>query len=175
MMKYIHYGSSELTPILFNKNLKDNELLNKPNGGLWASPIGEEYFTWKDWCEENDFHLDSLNESFTFELRDPSKIFTIKRPEDIIKLDKLGLLSKGTNAFDTYYINWNKMVKLYDGVQLIHGDDYYAFFHDVVWFGFDQNQTELEKYAGMFYSWDVDSIIIWNESQIIITENGKND
>ena len=168
MMKYIHYGSSELASILFNENLKDNGLLNKPNGGLWASPIGEEYFTWKDWCEENEFHLDRLNKSFTFELRDPSKIFTIKEPEDILKLDKLGLLYKDdTRTFDNYYMDWNKIIKLYDGVQLIHGD-YYGFFHDVIWFNFDQNQTKLKKYAGMFNSWDVDSIIIWNESQIVI-------
>ena len=37
----------------------------KPQGGLWATPIGSG-FGWKEWCEENNFHQKELKESFTF-------------------------------------------------------------------------------------------------------------
>ena len=51
---YIHYGNDHFDMNLFNEkknNPRDNQFLNKPPFGFWASPFGDEYYGWKEWCE----------------------------------------------------------------------------------------------------------------------------
>lgn len=150
---YIHYGSNTFDPEL----LRERALMNistvfamprKPYG-LWAcrdNPGFLEYYTWKDWCINEDFHTEKLKESFTFHLVDGAKILLLNATIEPIS-------PYITPVFDG---NWNTLdiCKLYndgyDGIELIHGDNY----------------TNIH-YSDIFYTWDVDCIVIWNPDVII--------
>ena len=55
--QYIHYGNNHFNIDIFKEkaaNPRDNSFMNKPPFGLWASPVGSDYWTWRDWCESED-------------------------------------------------------------------------------------------------------------------------
>ena len=155
-MQFIHYGNTKLEPIRISK--LDNSYLNKPNIGLWASPIGEEYYTWKEWCEAEDFRKCDDDNSFKFHLSDKANILIIDHPDVLLQLKQRQLLIGKPESSLNVVLDYDKIIsnKLYDGVLLIHGN-YYNLFHS----GCKLNNTYINKYID-FYSWDCDSIVIWN-------------
>ena len=59
---------------------------DKPKG-LWASPVGKEFYTWEEWCRGEDFPLSRDNtcgKHFYFKLKDNVKVLTIKEASDIV-------------------------------------------------------------------------------------------
>lgn len=61
--QYIHYGSDHFSMEKFKEiqnKLNDHSWQNKPNYGLWASPVDAEY-GWADWCKGEEFHTDRLD------------------------------------------------------------------------------------------------------------------
>ena len=134
---YVHYGSKAFDLDKFLE-LKDNGILrhgwhawnNKPDYGLWASPVDTD-FGWKEFCTNEDFRTDRLSESFTIELSDDARVFTVTKLDDIP--------SDYISERKTHY------GEDYDAMELIHSDGHYSELHD-----------------GLFYAWDVDSIVIWN-------------
>lgn len=158
MKEYIHYGSNKFDPEMFKPIDMNNPYMsslgiNKPKHGigLWASPVDIDY-GWKEWCEAEDFHTDRLNESFTFTLKPTAKILVVQSLDDIepyvkkwcdINSDFLRYESISNS------IDFIDIAKTYDGVELIHGDNY----------------TDL--HYSVFYSWDVDSIVVWNKVVIV--------
>lgn len=180
---YEHLGA-EITDDLYNIHLEsiDPEYsnINKPRGGLWGCRLNnrdENYFDWRSWCEGEDFHTDYYNDDnnqYVFSLKENGNILTFSG-DDIMKHIKdpiktcFGYIS--SDEFDKIYnnlsdkdillpidkcreyvdsnnfvlrINWKHVIQNYDGFELLHGE-YYGLLH----------------YNG-FYSWDCDSIVIWN-------------
>lgn len=159
-MRFIHYGSTELKEILKQKNKIFSSYLNKPYTGLWASPIGSEYFTWKDWCVGESYRECNEDNSFTFKIKEGSNILLLESREDLYKVkDFIIVESRFTKYFD-----YDKIMNQYDGILLIHGDDY-SYFHDQ----FSLFEDD-DPYRGMFNSWDCDSIVIWNSDAIEVEE-----
>ena len=62
-LKLITYGCGEKFSRRKFKSIR-NRLHNKPEGGLWASPVDAEY-GWREWCEAESWG--NLSHSFTFE------------------------------------------------------------------------------------------------------------
>lgn len=141
---YIHYGNDHFDMDVFNarKIAYENKLsamaINKPPFGFWACRTDDE-FGWKYWCECEDFHTDRLDKSFVFTLSESARILTIRSHDDIEPF-----LTENPFWSISKVIDFEKIMFRYDALELIHGDNYTCL-HD-----------------GLFYSWDVDSIVIWN-------------
>jgi hypothetical protein len=144
--QYIHYGSSCFDINIFKEkatNPRDKSFMNKPPYGFWASPVGSDYWTWREWCESEDYCTDRLDASFKFTLTKKARILTVRKREDIFPY----LIPIA--HFGGYKLDFNKIMKDYDGMELIHGNRY------------------LELHDNEFYAWDVDSIVIWNPYIIV--------
>lgn len=147
---YIHYGCDHFDFDRLNKQYLEvmnnfynqSMFLNKPPIGLWASPVNG-HLTWKDWCEAEEFHTDRLDKSFTFTLTDSAKVLMVRSMNDVNAYIKHGDLF---STMDTKFVNFEKIMRHYDAMELCHDDNY----------------MELHSYPGMFNSWDVDSIVVWN-------------
>ena len=155
---YIHYGSDKFDIDKFHRfvgNDLSDLAINKPKAktGLWASPT-DCWLSWKDWCEGEEFHTEALEKAFTFTLSPGSIILTVRRCADIDPYLKYW------SDIDPMYSGYNSLSKAidfqaifddgYDGVELVHSQKYY-----------------MELHMGPFYSWDVDSIVVWNPDVII--------
>lgn len=83
--KYIHYGSDHFDPKRFNTDFDDSKYENcglnwpKPfyaRAGLWASPENCHY-SWRNFCEDEQFNLYDLKSSFVFTIKHPENIFHV--------------------------------------------------------------------------------------------------
>jgi hypothetical protein len=148
---FIHYGASRYDPSKF-KPIKNRLLATKPEGGLWASPLGAEY-GWKAWCESNEFHVERLENSFQFTLAENANILIIR------SADQLHDLPQAKQDFDMGKNTWvcldfEKLAT--DGVDAILVD-------------ISGDVTDDIKMEGLYwklYGWDCDSIIILNKEAI---------
>lgn len=160
---YIHYGSDKFDIDKFHgfeKTLYSDLAINKPapKVGLWGSPT-DCWLSWRDWCEGEEFHTEALEKAFTFTLSPSAKILTVRRCTNINPYLKywsdIDPMYSGS-----MYSGYNSLFKAidfqaifddgYDGVELVHSQKYY-----------------MELHMGPFYSWDVDSIVVWNPDVII--------
>lgn len=79
----IHYGNSVFDASLFQPIQDSTTGFNKPRGGLWASPIKSKY-GWREWCEMENFRVESLKSFFKFLF--VGRVLIIDKFEDIKKL-----------------------------------------------------------------------------------------
>lgn len=153
MIKYIHYGHSKFAPLLF-KPVQNQLCLPKPTGGFWASRTDSDS-GWAEWCGNNDFHLEKLEEKFIFTLKPESKILVIKSCEEVDKLKKVYPLSQDTfptgsniGILGWTYLDYEKIAADYDAIEFF-----------ISW-GLYQK----------LYGWDCDSLLVLNPD-VIIAEN----
>ena len=140
MERYIHYGHKEFDPQKFQE-IKNQPMLPKPKGGLWASPVNAEY-GWKDWCEAENFRDCNSEESFLFRLKDVAKVYHIRSMQDV---KSMPLIETGIT---TYYVpDFEKM--LTDG-----------------WDAIELHLSECQELYWELYGWDCDSILIMNKDII---------
>ncbi len=142
---YIHYGidKTEYDPMRVVQETK-NHLRSKPSRGLWASPLREGAYTWKEWCESEEFHTERLNASFKFSIKDTARILEVHSEDDI-----LPYLVK--DPYDQA-LNEEVLFEKFDGIELFISDDYPTLHY------------------GFFNSWDVDSVVVWNPDVIDILD-----
>lgn len=151
---YIHYGSNHLIKEKVTEMKREagsNMYINKPDFGLWGSTVDCE-FGWKEWCESEDFRTDTLDRYFVFKVKDGAKIFTVRKNDDVSDYLYTPHLFTLKYMFPQKYIDFDKIMKEYDGMELIHGDNY------------------MDLHFGYFYSWDVDSIVVWNPDVIEVVD-----
>ena len=151
---YIHYGSNHLIKekvIEMKHEAGSNMAINKPDFGLWGSPVDCE-FGWKEWCEAEDFRTDTLDRYFVFKVKDGAKIFIVRNNDDVSDYLCTPHLFTLEYMFPPKYIDFNKIMKEYDGMELIHEDNYSSLHYNY------------------FYSWDVDSIVVWNPDVIEVVD-----
>ena len=55
--------------------------MNKPHGGLWASPVGAEH-SWYEWVKDNQFYPKRLELNFEFELSPDARVLELT-PENV--------------------------------------------------------------------------------------------
>jgi hypothetical protein len=153
---------------------------NKPLGGFWGSRINQEdeYYSWRQWCEmeqfNTEYYLNPKNRHL-FSLSNDSKIFLIdgnsisrKRFPDQLsgkftrdefnklitdyKVLRYTLYDETGHKNLAFGLDWDYIVKNYDGFELINGNCWGMF-----------------RYNG-FYTWDCDSIVVWNTDIINLEE-----
>ena len=143
--KYVHYGSSEFIPELFDEI--ENEPWEKPLGGLWASPVDSP----KSWKRHVEINRDlesshSIKHSFTFTLAENSKVAHIYSVED---LEKLPIIDNGMRL--SIWLDFEQMIKDgYDAIELHLSEE-----------KIDETDIGNSLYWKL-YTWDVDSILIMN-------------
>ncbi len=148
MKRYIHYNSNAYDKERLKKALTTERLYGrsfKPHG-LWASPVNAE-IGWKEWCEDQDFHVDRLEKSFEFTLSPEAKVLTINKLEDaadFLIVDYMGWYTT------LYNLNHSLIYSRYDAMEVIMSSDYINLHGNNV-----------------FNPWDVDSICIWNPEIIV--------
>lgn len=142
-MEYVHYGSNKFDMKKF-REIENIPEFAKPKGGLWASRIDTEY-SWKEWCENNEFGLDKLKESFKFKLKEDAKILTI---ENHVQLEKLPRNKNNKITREIFIaLDFEKLAKEYDGIEVLISKD-----QELYW---------------KLYGWDCDSILIMNPNIIV--------
>jgi hypothetical protein len=116
-MELIHYGSNTYNPELFKPVTNHKPAsVNKPIGGLWVSPTNCEW-SWKDFCEAEDFRIDKLSSSFKLKLKDGVRIYKIDSLDDLTKLVKS---HSWKNIIDCYELDFEKLSKDYDVIYLTY-------------------------------------------------------
>lgn len=141
---YIHYGHRCFVPELFLP-IKNIEFRNKPEGGLWASPVNAEY-GWRQWCEDNDMFTKNMNESFRFRLKWNAEVWHIHSVADLknIPKDDRNATLGGDEAIFPDFEELRRME--IDAVELHFSED--------------------PKLYMAMYGWDCDSILILNRDVI---------
>ncbi len=151
--RYIHFGSNHYDKQRLERAVtsdKKYRRLDKPNG-LWASPIDAKY-GWKEWCENEEFRLEGLEESFEFTLSPEAKILRIEKLSDATDYFIADRRIDYANTLITtvYSLNLPLIYDRYDAMEVILSNDWQTF-HDI----------------NIFYTWDVDSICVWNPDIIV--------
>ena len=144
--KYIHYGHAEFRPELF-REIKNRYEFVKPSGGLWASAVDAPY-GWKQWCMDQDFYVHRLQDNFTFELSENSKILHIRSVEDLESLPK-----QENVVINPPWVSLDFEKLLADGWDAVE-------LHLS-----EENLDTLGWFDGLYYAlygWDCDSILIMN-------------
>jgi hypothetical protein len=149
-MIYTHYGASEYNPEKF-KPIKNRPISAKPEGGLWASPLGAKH-GWKEWCEGNEFHVEKLEKSFQFTLAENANILTLRSTDQLRGLPEAKQeFDMGINAW--VCLDFEKLAA--DGVDAILVD-----------ISGDETAEWMEGLYWKLYGWDCDSILILNKEII---------
>ena len=145
---YIHYGHNKFR---IPDPIKNLDYFDKPRGGLWASRKDDE-FGWKDWCEREEFHLESFNQCFEFTLKNSARILVL---DCLDQLDSLPQINDANHQFikgDTFsecLLDFEKLAQEYDAIEL----------------------TNIGAFYWALYGWDCNSILIMNPDIIEIKEN----
>jgi hypothetical protein len=114
--------------------------MNKPSGGLWSSPVDSKY-GWRDWADSNNFGDLSTSFRFTFK----GNIAVVDDYESLCKLPSLELpFINGVPI-----INFNRMIKLYDGI-FVRG-------------------------RGLHYlnAWDCETVLVFNRESILLEASAR--
>ena len=149
MLMYIHYDSSQYNPDMF-KPIKNKELMTKPTGGLWGSPVGCEY-GWKEWCDDNSFRDCTEDNSFQFSLHHDANILQINSVADLDRLPKVD------NIYPMSWVllDFEKLLENgIDAIQLNLSNDT------------DKHCLEEGLYFKL-YGWDCDSILVMNKDVVV--------
>ena len=142
---YIHYGTTSFDPERFEK-VKNCRFSIKPSGrgGFWASPINSER-NWFNWAKINDFRIYDIDNCFKFKLKNPNKILYINSEEAYNYLtSNYGIK---VNSYCPFFIDFEKMIK--DG-----------------WDALEASLTDFPELYDLLYTWDCDSILIFNSDAI---------
>lgn len=171
---YIHYGSDHFDKRKFHKirNCILGDIGEKPKAGtgMWASPVDSET-TWREWCEEEDFHTESLLSSFSFKLFPTARVLYIRNSDE---------LSAAKETYQNYrwfdyiwrgdysYIRSSMESKFCPDFERI-ANDYDAMYVRMWW--------EMEPNSGSYYQlygWDVDSLLVFNPNVVEEVRNDSN-
>lgn len=146
---FITYGHI-FDPKKFQKPTNGRRIImNKPDGGFWASTLDENGSSWKRWCEDEEFRSDfSVYTKFRF--KKSSKIYVIDCVND---LDML-VWSYGTWTHERRVIDWEALSSDYDGVYLTEVG----------------NSLCHLSYPNNLNSWDVESVVVLRQDSIEILE-----
>jgi len=151
---YIILGKKELTREKFSP-VKSRVGLNKPEGGLWASPYypDKEYISsWHEWCAiEMDNWLS--NDSVILTVKDNARIFTIDSQEDLLKFINIvgvaedEIMSKISYRFASP--NFEKAKELFDVIYLSENGQW-------------KTRFSCKECQYNLYGWDCESVLILN-------------
>lgn len=149
--RYIHYGHDKFDRNLFVP-VRNGRHLNKPVGGLWASPVDAER-GWYNWCKSNDFILGRLRTGFLFELSQNARVLELT-PDNVWELpeDKESLFIR-------------RPIEKRDFLSMVEAVDFEALARE-----YDVLECSLSEYPSLYwslYGWDCDCILVLNPEVIV--------
>lgn len=147
---FIHYGHSHFDRSMFEPIRNDEiSLLNKPHGGLWASPTNGRN-TWKQWCEAEQYRECSDDCCFHFKLLASARIARIETIKDYEKLPKRPF--DNILFFEPRFLtlDFEEIRKHYDAILYIRN-------------------KELDC-PGPMTTWDCDSLLVLNPDVVVEAE-----
>ncbi len=163
MKKFITYGIS-FDPERFEE-IKNGQrrLSNKPDGGLWASPV-KSGWSWRDFCRSEGYHRsDRPSNVWTkFVLAQGTRIYTINTLKDLITLQSRYPLQP-RDAFEAYILRDDRAIDFealkedYDGVYLTEQ-------------GLDRCRKPDCKFKINLYNWDCECILMFRANKIKVLE-----
>jgi hypothetical protein len=176
-MTYIHYGSDAFIPEYFQP-VQNNQFYSiKPEGGLWASPKNGR-FTWKDFCEGDNFQTEALEYSFEFELKPNAKILEIKTITDLNRVPATD--SNGKRYYSSFqessegiFLDQKKFMEYMSEVQR-YGMNYKIDFveinkeYDAVYV----DGADIYLHWAL-YGWDCETLLILNPDVIVPLEESS--
>lgn len=146
---FVSYGTDSFSEENFKTPIF-NQVNNKPHGGFWGSPIDSKY-GWGQWSDDNDFNIMSLDKHVLFKVKRGSRIYIIDTKEDLDNISKA--VEDYISKYKENVIDFDRLVKNYDGIYVT-----------------DNAVRKLRHVAGGtgLYTWDVESICIFNPNVIEI-------
>lgn len=157
--KYIHYGHPNFDRNLFVP-VRNGMKLNKPDGGLWASPVDAER-GWCEWCKSNEFLVGRLETHFEFELSQNARVLELT-PDNVWELPE--------DAKSIFHRNPPEERNFFAMVEAI---DFEALARE-----YDVLECSLAEYPQLYwslYGWDCDCILVLNPDVIVEVSDGRND
>lgn len=136
-----HYGNTHYKHELF-KPICDVPFRNKPDGGLWTSPVDSEY-GWSDWSKDNKYGDLSSHFDLIFE----GTVFEIDSFDDMLHLPWI-------EADSMHFVSFESLVFM--GYDAIHLTDK------------GQTDTRLTRPKSL-YGWDCETVLILNAEAILAT------
>jgi len=135
-----HYGNTHYKPDLF-KPICDVPFRNKPQGGLWTSPVDSEY-GWEDWSKDNDYG-DLTNH---FDLYFEGTVFEIDSVEDMNNLPWI-------EDESMHFVSFEPLVFMgYDAIHLT-----------------DKGQADTRfTHPKSLYGWDCETVLVMNPNAILV-------
>ena len=162
---YKHIGSEHYNPIQVHpeylKIMPSSG--NKPpfSAAMWGSPEGDGYYTWKDWCEMNDYSNPD-GAYFLFRIKDGKKIFLIDSVESFNEFEKI-TKKKPEELNDPMLRMLAKVIPYYDFNNL----------NDLGYSGVELLISKEHKLKEYLNTWDCDSICIWDPDAVEeVIDNG---
>lgn len=130
--------------------VRNREMFNKPERGLWSSPVDSEW-SWKQWGEQNDFGDFSTCFSFVFS-GSLLKIDSERSLELVYKNYPLGVgeCFPASLTEEMKLIDWEKIADDYDGVWLTEKGE---------------NETRWSAPITL-YGWDCETILVMNKDAV---------
>ena len=136
-VEYIHYGHKKFQINRF-VSIRNEELRNKPFGGLWASRTDAKY-GWKEWNEDEQFRECEEENSFKFTLSTNANVLEIHSHKDLSKVPQV----KKSIFNGSFLPDFEKLLSDgFDAMELFLSED-------------DELYWDL-------YGWDCDSILVMN-------------
>lgn len=144
-MKLIHYSTEPLTAVhrAIQSNNSPQHWVGKPQG-LWVSVDD----AWKQWCEENDFHLG--RHATEIILAPTANILRIDTARDLDVLTEEYGVEPNPRIIAYRAIDWAKVAERYYGIIIAPY----------------QYSRRLSPETFWYYSWDCASGCIWDASAI---------
>ena len=158
------YGLGKYNPISFQpvQNRVDGMMMNKPKGGLWASPVKDNGHGWKEWNESEKFMAWDDDDFFEFRLKPNARVLEIRTEQDAMNLPRIEDNPKYENFFgrrpwyrEDYRVHpdFEELSKKYDVIDFECNSDTYE----------------------VMFGWDVDSILVMNPEVIEIISDSKHE
>ena len=147
---YIHYGHGAYVK---PKTIVNKIWGTKPCGGLWASrkdDSGEHYYSWRLWCQRNEFRLDSFDTSFEFTLKENARVLELNDKGQLKDLPKLQPYNQN-DQYSECSLDFEKLMEQYDAIEI----------------------TNISKLYWALYGWDCDCILIMNPDIVEFCHNKK--
>lgn len=128
-----------------------NQFINKPDGGLWASPTNSRW-GWRDWCLSEDYPI-NLDVWTRFRLVPKARILEIHCLDHL--KDVFSRYGRRHPLLREVVLDWNLLRAHYDGVFLSEQ-------------GNNECHLPLELGAPDLNGWDCESLLVLDLSKIVV-------
>lgn len=130
-----------------------NQFINKPDGGLWASPTDSNW-GWRDWCLSEDYPI-TLDVWTRFKLVPEARVLEIHCLDHLREV--FGQYGRRHPRLGEVVLDWNLLKAHYDAVFLSEQ-------------GNNECHLPMEFGAPDLNGWDCECLLVLNIAKILVTK-----